>query len=46
MPHITPQILANWDEVKLGFAEESDYIDKRKPRSKPKGKDNDDVIIY
>ena len=35
-----------WDEVKLGFAEESDYIDKRKPRSKPKGKDKDDIITY
>jgi hypothetical protein len=44
-PYYSPDI-ANWDEVKLGFAEESDYIDKRKPRSKPKGKDNDDVIIY
>jgi hypothetical protein len=43
-PYYSPDI-ANWDEVKLGFAEESDYIDKRKPRSKPKGK-NDDVIIY
>ena len=44
-PYYAPNI-TNWDEVKLGFAEESDYIDKRKPRSKPKGKDNDDVIIY
>ena len=44
-PYYSPDI-ANWDEIKLGFAEESDYIDKRKPRSKPKGKDNDDVIIY
>lgn len=44
-PYYSPDI-ANWDEVKLGFAEESDYIDKLKPRSKPKGKDNDDVIIY
>jgi len=34
-----------WDEVKLGFAEESDYIEKRKPRSKPKGKE-DDIITY
>jgi hypothetical protein len=30
--------IANWNEVKLGFAEESDYIEQRKPRSKPKGK--------
>ena len=44
-PYYAPNT-TNWDEVKLGFAEESDYIDKRKPRSKPKGKDNDDVIIY
>ena len=43
-PYYAPNT-TNWDEVKLGFAEESDYIDKRKPRSKPKGKD-DDVIIY
>ena len=43
-PYYAPNI-TNWDEVKLGFAEESDYIEKRKPRSKPKGKD-DDVIIY
>ena len=35
-----------WDEVKLGFAEESDYIEKRKPRSKPKGKDEEDIITY
>jgi hypothetical protein len=35
-----------WDEVKLGFAEESDYIEKRKLRSKPKGKENDDIITY
>ncbi len=35
----------NWSEVKLGFAEESDYIEQRKPRSKPKGKDND-IITY
>jgi hypothetical protein len=28
----------NWSEVKLGFAEESDYIEQRRPRSKPKGK--------
>jgi hypothetical protein len=35
-----------WDEVKLGFAEESDYIEKRKQRSKPKGKDKDDIITY
>ena len=27
-----------WDDVKLGFAEESDYIEKRKLRSKPIGK--------
>ena len=25
----------DWDITKLGFAEESDYIDKRQPRSKP-----------
>ena len=37
---------SNWDELKLGFAEESDYIEKRKPRSKPKGKENDDIITY
>jgi hypothetical protein len=35
-----------WDELKLGFAEESDYIEQRKPRSKPKGKDKDDIITY
>ena len=35
-----------WDELKLGFAEESDYIEKRKLRSKPKGKENDDIITY
>jgi len=35
-----------WDEVKLGFAEESDYIEQRKPRSKPKGKGKDDIITY
>ena len=44
-PYYSPDI-ANWDEVKLGFAEENDYIDKRKPRSKPKGKDDDDTITY
>ena len=43
-PYYAPNI-TNWDEVKLGFAEESDYIDKRKPRSKPKGKD-DNIITY
>jgi hypothetical protein len=32
--------ITNWDEVKLGFAEESDYIEKRKPRSKPTGKND------
>jgi hypothetical protein len=36
----------DWSEVKLGFAEESDYIEQRKPRSKPKGKDKDDIITY
>jgi hypothetical protein len=30
----------NWSDLKLGFAEESDYIEQRKPRSKPKGKDD------
>ena len=35
-----------WDQIKLGFAEEDDYIEKRKPRSKPKGKENDDIITY
>jgi hypothetical protein len=30
--------VTDWNEVKLGFAEESDYIEKRKLRSKPKGK--------
>ena len=35
-----------WDEVKLGFAEESDYIEKRKQRSKPKGRDKDNIITY
>ena len=29
-----------WDDVKLGFAEESDYIEKRKLRSKPTGKND------
>ena len=35
-----PKYAANiidWDELKLGFAEESDYIEQRKPRSKPTG---------
>jgi len=27
-------------------AEENDYIEKRKLRSKPKGKENDDIITY
>ena len=35
-----------WDQVKLGFAEKSDYIEKRKQRSKPKGKDKDNIITY
>jgi hypothetical protein len=35
-----------WDELKLGFAEESDYINNRKPRSKPKGKDENNIITY
>ncbi len=35
-----------WDDIKLGFAEGSDYIEKRKPRSKPKGKEEDDIITY
>jgi hypothetical protein len=35
-----------WDDIKLGFAEESDYIEKRKQRSKSKGKENDDIITY
>ena len=30
--------IVNWNELKLGFAEESDYIEKRKVRSKPTGK--------
>ena len=30
--------IINWNELKLGFAEESDYIEKRKVRSKPTGK--------
>jgi hypothetical protein len=38
--------VTDWNEVKLGFAEESDYIEKRKQRSKPKGKDKDDIITY
>mgnify|MGYP003675833760 FL=1 len=29
--------IINWNELKLGFAEESDYIEKRKLRSKPTG---------
>jgi hypothetical protein len=36
----------DWSKVKLGFAEESDYIEQRKLRSKPKGKDKDDIITY
>jgi len=36
----------NWDELKLGFAEESNYIEKRKLRSKPKGKDENNIITY
>jgi len=35
-----------WDDIKLGFAEESDYIKKRKPRPKSKGKDEDNTITY
>ena len=30
--------IINWNELKLGFAEENDYIEKRKLRSKPTGK--------
>ena len=30
----------NWSDLKLGFAEESDYIEQRKPRSKPTGKND------
>jgi len=29
--------IVDWNELKLGFAEESDYIEQRKPRSKPTG---------
>ena len=36
----------DWNNIKLGFAEESDYIEQRKPRSKPKGKDQNDIITY
>ena len=36
----------DWSELKLGFAEESDYIEQRKPRSKPLGKDKNDIITY
>ena len=37
-----------WDDVKLGFAEKDDYIDKRPLRSKPKGKEDEDnnTITY
>ena len=35
-----------WDDIKLGFAEESDYIKKRKSKSKSKDKDRDDIITY
>jgi len=35
-----------WDDIKLGFAEESDYIEKRKPRPKPKDKDDNNTITY
>ena len=38
-------LVADWNEIKLGFAEENDYIEHRKPRSKPKG-NNDNVITY
>ena len=44
-PYYSPNVI-NWNEVKLGFAEESDYIEQRKPRSKPKGKKDDDIITY
>jgi hypothetical protein len=30
----------NWSDLKLGFAEESDYIEQRKPRPKPTGKND------
>ena len=36
----------NWSDLKLGFAEKSDYIEQRKPRSKPKGKKDDNIITY
>ena len=37
-----------WDDVKLGFAEKDDYIDKRPLRSKPKRKEDEDnnTITY
>ena len=38
-PKYAPNIV-NWDELKLGFAEENDYIEQRKPRSKPTGKND------
>ena len=38
-PKYAPNIV-NWDELKLGFAEEDDYIEQRKPRSKPTGKND------
>ena len=38
-------LVTDWNELKLGFAEESDYIEQRKPRSKPKG-NNDNIITY
>jgi hypothetical protein len=44
-PYYSPNI-ANWNEIKFGFAEENDYIQQRKIRSKPKGKVDDDTIIY
>ena len=44
-PYYSPNI-ANWNEIKFGFAEENDYIQQRKIRSKPKGKIDDDTIIY
>jgi small-conductance mechanosensitive channel len=31
-------LVTNWNEIKLGFAEEDDYIEQRKLRSKPIGK--------
>jgi len=43
-PYYSPNIL-NWDEIKLGFAEEDDYIQPHESKVS-ESKNDDDVIIY